>query len=101
MVFRPPRLCVWSGLCRHGRGHSHPRSLYPMADRELGVGCRSRSCRRDGIRRVFAPISAASGTTVIVTPQVAHVVDIGYSGLFAATVFGLMGLTSSLGRMVF
>jgi len=49
----------------------------------------------------FARINAASGTTVIVTHQVAHVVDIGYSGLFAATVFGLMGLTSSLGRMVF
>jgi MFS family permease len=49
----------------------------------------------------FARINAASGTTVIVTHQVAHVVDIGYSGLFAATVFGLMGLTSSFGRMVF
>jgi MFS family permease len=49
----------------------------------------------------FARINAASGTTVIVTHQVAHVVDIGYSGLFAATVFGFMGLTSSFGRMVF
>ena len=49
----------------------------------------------------FARINAASGTTVIVTHQVAHVVDIGYSGLFAATVFGLMGVTSSGGRMVF
>jgi MFS family permease len=49
----------------------------------------------------FARINAASGTTVIVTHQVAHVVDIGYSGLFAATVFGLMGVTSSCGRMIF
>ncbi|HWP60434.1 MAG TPA: MFS transporter [Candidatus Acidoferrales bacterium] len=49
----------------------------------------------------FARINAASGTTVIVTHQVAHVVDAGYSALFAATVFGLMGVTSSCGRMVF
>jgi MFS family permease len=44
---------------------------------------------------------AASGTTVIVTHQVAHVVDIGYSGIFAATVFGVMGITSTCGRVVF
>lgn len=49
----------------------------------------------------LARIMAASGTTVIVTHQVAHVVDIGYSGLFAATVFGLMGITSTCGRVVF
>ncbi len=49
----------------------------------------------------FARILAASGTTVIVTHQVAHVVDIGYSGLYAATVFGVMGVTSTFGRMVF
>lgn len=49
----------------------------------------------------FARILAASGTTVIVTHQVAHVVDIGYSGLFAASVFGVVGITSTLGRMVF
>ncbi|MBI4528071.1 MAG: MFS transporter [Deltaproteobacteria bacterium] len=44
---------------------------------------------------------AAGGTTVIITHQVAHVVDIGYSRLFAATVFGLMGVTSTGGRLVF
>ncbi|MBI4488686.1 MAG: MFS transporter [Deltaproteobacteria bacterium] len=49
----------------------------------------------------FARIMAASGTTVIVTHQVAHVVDIGYSRLFAATIFGLMGITSTGGRVVF
>lgn len=49
----------------------------------------------------LARILAAGGTTVIVTHQVAHVVDIGYSRLFAATVFGLMGITSTCGRLIF
>jgi predicted MFS family arabinose efflux permease len=49
----------------------------------------------------IARIGAASGTTVIVTHQVAHVVDVGYSRLLAATIFGLAGATSSFGRVVF
>jgi MFS family permease len=49
------------------------------------------------IGRVFA----AGGTTLIVTHQVAHVVDIGYSRLFAATVFGLVGIMSTGGRFIF
>jgi MFS family permease len=49
----------------------------------------------------LARIFAAGGTTVIVTHQVAHVVDIGYSRLYAATIFGLMGMTSTAGRAVF
>ncbi len=49
----------------------------------------------------FARVFAAGGTTVIVTHQVAHVVDIGYSRLYAATIFGFMGMTSTAGRAVF
>ena len=49
----------------------------------------------------IARVGAASGTTVIVTHQVAHVVDVGFSKLLAATVFGLAGLTSSFGRVIF
>jgi MFS family permease len=49
----------------------------------------------------FARIGAASGTTVIITHQVAHVVDVGYSRLLAATIFGFAGITSSFGRVVF
>jgi MFS family permease len=49
----------------------------------------------------IARVGAASGTTVIVTHQVAHVVDVGYSRLLAATIFGLAGVTSSFGRVVF
>ena len=49
----------------------------------------------------IARIAAASGTTVIVTHQVAHVVDVGFSKFLAASVFGLAGITSSFGRMIF
>jgi MFS family permease len=49
----------------------------------------------------FARICAASGTTVIVTHQVAHVVDVGFSRLLAASIFGFAGITSSFGRVVF
>ena len=49
----------------------------------------------------FARIFAAGGTTVIVTHQVAHVVDIGYSRLYAATIFGFVGIASTCGRLVF
>jgi MFS family permease len=49
----------------------------------------------------FGRIAASSGTLVIVTHQVAHVVDVGYSRIFAATVFGLMGITSTFGRLIF
>jgi len=49
----------------------------------------------------IARICAASGTSVIVTHQVAHVVDMGYSKLLAASIFGLAGITSSFGRVVF
>jgi MFS family permease len=49
----------------------------------------------------IARVGAASGTTVIVTHQVAHVVDVGFSRLLAATIFGLAGVTSSFGRVVF
>ncbi len=48
-----------------------------------------------------ARICAAAGTTVIVTHQVAHVVDVGFSKLLAASIFGLAGITSSFGRVVF
>ena len=49
----------------------------------------------------MARVGAAAGTTVIITHQVAHVVDVGYSRLLAATIFGFAGVTSSFGRVVF
>ena len=49
----------------------------------------------------IARVAAASGTTVIVTHQVAHVVDVGFSKLLSASIFGLAGITSSFGRVIF
>ena len=41
------------------------------------------------------------GTMLIVTHQVAHVVDIGYSRIWAAGVFGVMAFVSAGGRVLF
>lgn len=41
------------------------------------------------------------GTILIITHQVAHVVDIGYSPIRAATVFGVMAMVSAGGRVAF
>lgn len=49
------------------------------------------------VSRIFA----AAGTTVIVTHQVAHVVDVGFTKLLAASIFGFAGITSSFGRVIF
>ncbi len=44
---------------------------------------------------------ASLGNQVIVTHQIAHVVDVGFSKVFAASMFGLMGFVSIGGRMLF
>lgn len=49
----------------------------------------------------IARVAAACGTTVIVTHQVAHVADVGFSTFVAASIFGFAGITSSFGRVIF
>jgi MFS family permease len=44
---------------------------------------------------------ASMGNQIIVTHQIAHAVDVGYSKVFAASVFGLMGVVSIGGRILF
>ena len=44
---------------------------------------------------------ASLGNQVIVTHQIAHAVDIGFSKVFAASIFGLMGVISIGGRILF
>jgi MFS family permease len=44
---------------------------------------------------------ASMGNQVIVTHQIAHAVDIGYAKVFAASIFGLMGVISIGGRILF
>ena len=44
---------------------------------------------------------AAMGNQVIITHQIAHAVDVGYARVFAASIFGLMGVISIGGRILF
>lgn len=44
---------------------------------------------------------ASLGNQVIVTHQIAHAVDVGYTKVFAASIFGLMGVVSIGGRIWF
>lgn len=44
---------------------------------------------------------ASMGNQVIVTHQIAHAVDVGYAKVFAASIFGLMGVVSIGGRIGF
>ena len=44
---------------------------------------------------------ASMGNQIIVTHQIAHAVDVGYAKVFAASIFGLMGVISIGGRILF
>jgi MFS family permease len=44
---------------------------------------------------------ASMGNQIIVTHQVAHAVDVGYTEVFAASIFGIMGVVSIFGRLLF
>ncbi|MSP38793.1 MAG: MFS transporter [Deltaproteobacteria bacterium] len=44
---------------------------------------------------------ASLGNQIIVTHQIAHTVDVGYANVFAASMFGLMGVISIGGRILF
>jgi MFS family permease len=44
---------------------------------------------------------ASMGNQIIVTHQIAHAVDAGYAKVFAASIFGLMGVISIGGRIMF
>jgi MFS family permease len=48
-----------------------------------------------------ARVLASLGNQVIVTHQVAHAVDVGYPKIFAASIFGIMGVVSIFGRIGF
>lgn len=46
-------------------------------------------------------VLASMGNQIVVTHQVAHAVDLGYTKLFAASIFGFMGVSSIFGRLFF
>ena len=49
----------------------------------------------------IARMLASLGNQIIVTHQIAHAVDIGFAKVFAASIFGLMGVISIGGRILF
>ncbi len=49
----------------------------------------------------IARVLASMGNQVIVTHQIAHAIDVGYAKVFAASIFGLMGVISIGGRILF
>lgn len=49
----------------------------------------------------IARLLASMGNQVIVTHQIAHAIDVGYANVFAASIFGLMGVISIAGRIGF
>ena len=46
-------------------------------------------------------VLASMGNQIVITHQIAHAVDAGFSKLFAASIFGLMGVVSIFGRVFF
>ncbi len=44
---------------------------------------------------------ASMGNQIIVTHQIAHAIDVGFTSVFAASIFGLMGVISIFGRILF
>jgi MFS family permease len=94
---------VW--LCYQHGPHGHgPRAqrAQPRSEKKDNQWTAKLALRSLQFWLLFiARIAAACGTTVIVTHQVAHVVDVGFSKFLAASVFGLAGITSSFGRVIF
>jgi predicted MFS family arabinose efflux permease len=91
---------VWS-FYQHGLSRERPRAKKQSKTEENQWTAKLALQSLQFWLLFLARICAASGTTVIITHQVAHVVDAGYSRLFAASVFGLAGITSTCGRMIF
>ncbi|NIO06855.1 MAG: MFS transporter, partial [Deltaproteobacteria bacterium] len=46
-------------------------------------------------------VLASMGNQIVITHQIAHAVDVGFSKIFAASIFGLMGVVSVFGRVLF
>lgn len=93
VVFIP---LVW---LTYRRGPLHGAGATGGSGGEWSVSLALRSFQFWGV--FISRVVGATGTTVIVTHQVAHVVDIGYGGLVAAGIFGFMGITSAVGRLAF
>jgi MFS family permease len=94
---------VWVGV------HEAPRALSaaagpespPHAEQGEGVGVRAALGTRAFWALFFAYLCTPLAVFTVVTHQVAFAVDQGFPRMFVATIFGLTGLASIFGRIVF
>ncbi len=87
------------GVYRRGPYHEEKPGIRPESEGRWTARLALRSLQFWLI--FIARVIASSGTVVITTHQIAHVIDIGYSPIFAATVFGVMAIISAFGRLLF
>ncbi|MCZ6625154.1 MAG: MFS transporter [Deltaproteobacteria bacterium] len=83
-----------------------PVSGRPVARREAGEMETEWTVRQALSSSLFwllfiSRVLASMGNQIVVTHQIAHTVDVGYTKLFAASIFGFMGLSSVFGRVLF
>ena len=82
-----------------GHGSSHGKSGVAGGDGDWTV---KQALTNSSFWLLFtARVLASLGNQVIVTHQVAHAVDVGYPKIFAASIFGIMGVVSIIGRIGF
>lgn len=76
-----------------------PAATQPVADSDWTV---KRALMTSAFWLLFiARVLASMGNQIIVTHQIAHAIDVGYAKVFAASIFGLMGVVSIGGRVLF
>jgi MFS family permease len=75
----------------------------PQADKSPDIGWTVKAALMNSTFWLLfiARTLASMGNQVIVTHQIAHVVDVGYAKVFAASIFGFMGVVSIGGRILF
>ena len=99
-----PPIQIFLPKSRAGAGSTKPKeissaALHPAGETDWTV---KRALTNSAFWLLFIARTLASlGNQVIVTHQIAHAIDVGYSSVFAASIFGLMGVISIAGRILF
>jgi MFS family permease len=79
--------------------HDSAVASHPVVEKDWTV---KRALTNSAFWLLFIARTLASlGNQIIVTHQIAHAIDVGYSSVFAASIFGLMGVISIAGRIFF
>ncbi len=80
-----------------------PVSAAPDKQEDVATGWTVRRALTNGAFWLLfiARTLASMGNQIIITHQIAHAVDVGFARVFAASIFGLMGVVSVFGRLLF